>query len=292
MEATTFFFECPLSGESPTTTVIDRRPASDPTISVLDSGAERGDGVFETFGVVKRNAQALDPHLERLKTSARLLDLPEPDIEELRRIVRTTAAMTGLIGEYSLKLVLTRGGPGTNGRPAAWIILSNMPDYGTARTEGLRVILLNKGYNSSLVEEEPWLLFGAKHLSYAQHMAALREARRRDSEEVVFTTADGLLLEGPTSTLVVRHGDRLLTPDPGLGILHGTTQRAIFAHFENLGLRGSYERIARDVLLDADAAWLVSSVRMSVPITHVDGVEIKRDPDLTEQFNAFLLNRG
>lgn len=214
MEATTLFFECPLSGKSPTTT-IDRRPASDPTISVLDSGAERGDGVFETFGVIKRNAQALDPHLERLKMSARLLDLPEPDIDELRRIVRTTAAMTGPTGEYSLKLVLTRGGPGTNGRPAAWIILSDMPDYHPVRTEGLRVILLNKGYHSSLVREEPWLLFGAKHLSYAQHMAALREARRQDSQEVVFTTADGLLLEGPTSTLIVRHGDRLLTPHPG-----------------------------------------------------------------------------
>lgn len=292
MESTTLFFDCPLAGESPTTTVIDRQPVCAPTISVLDSAAERGDGVFETFGVVNRHAQALDLHLERLKTSARLLDLPEPDVAELRQIVRATAASTGPTGEYSLKLVLTRGGPGTNGRPAAWIVLSDMPDYAAARTEGLRVILLNKGYHSSLVTEERWLLFGAKHLSYAQHMAALREARRRDSEEVVFTTADGLLLEGPTSTLIIRHDDRLLTPDPGLGILHGTTQRDIFAHSENLGLRGSYDRFGRDALLDADAAWLVSSVRMSVPLTHVDGVEIKRDLDLTEQFNSFLLNRG
>ncbi len=292
MEPTTLFFEYPLARESPTTTVIHRQAVSDPTISVLDSAAERGDGVFETFGVINRNAQALEPHLERLKTSARLLDLPEPDIDELRRIVRTTAASTGPTGEYSLKLVLTRGGPGTNGRPAAWIVLSDMPDYTATRTEGLRVILLNKGYYSSLVTEEPWLLFGAKHLSYAQHMAALREARRRDSEEVVFTTADGLLLEGPTSTLVILHGDRLLTPDPGLGILHGTTQRDIFAHSGNLGLRGSYARFGRDALLDADAAWLVSSVRMSVPITQVDGIEIKRDPVLTEQLNEFLLNRG
>lgn len=291
MEAQTLFFAYPILGEDPILTAIDRRPVSAPTISVLDSAAERGDGVFETFGVIGRTAQALDPHLERLRTSARLLDLPDPDIDELRRIVSEAVDMVGQTGEYSLKLVLTRGGPGTSGRPAAWIILSEMPDYGTAQTDGLRVILLNKGYHSSLVTEEPWLLFGAKHLSYAQHMAALREARRRDADEVIFTTAEGLLLEGPTSTLIVRHGDRLLTPDPGLGILHGTTQRDIFAHAEHLGLRGSYERIGRDALVDADSAWLVSSVRMSVPLTHVDGAEIKRDPDLTDEFNAFLLSR-
>lgn len=291
MEANTFFFECPLLEQSPTSPLIQQQPVSAPTISVLNSAAERGDGVFETFGVVGQKAQALEPHLDRLLTSARLLDLPKPNIDELRRIVRATAAMTGSTGEYSLKLVLTRGGPGTHERPAAWIVLSEMPDYHTARTEGLRVILLNKGYHSSLVTEEPWLLFGAKHLSYAQHMAALREAHRRDAEEVVFTTTDGFLLEGPTSTLIVRRGDQLLTPDPALGILHGTTQRDIFGYAEELGLRGVYERIGLDALRNGDAAWLVSSVRMSVPITHVDGVEIKRDADLTEQFNVFLLNR-
>lgn len=291
MEAQSLFFPYPIWGEARRLGAIVRRPVSAPTISVLDSSAERGDGVFETFGVIGQTAQALDPHLQRLKSSALLLDLPDPDIDELRRIVTNTAQMAGATGEYSLKLVLTRGGPGTNGRPAAWIILSDMPDYRRVRTEGLRVITLNKGYHSSLVTEEPWLLFGAKHLSYAQHMAALREARPRGAEEVIFTTADGLLLEGPTSTLIVRHGDQLVTPDPGLGILHGTTQRDIFAHAEHLGLRGSYERITKDALVDADAAWLVSSVRMSVPLTYVDGVEIKRDADLTDQLNAFLISR-
>ena len=290
MQAQTLFFPYPIKGKAPQPSAITQLPVADPTISVLDSAAERGDGVFETFGVIGQTAQALDPHLHRLKTSALILDLPEPDVAELRQIVTDTAQSVGE-GEYSLKLVLTRGGPGTEGRPAAWIILSDMPDYRTVRTEGLPVITLNKGYHSSLVAKEPWLLFGAKHLSYAQHMAALREAQRRDAEEVIFTTTDGLLLEGPTSTLIVRHGNRLLTPDPKLGILHGTTQRDIFTHTNHLGLQGTYERLTKDALLDADAAWLVSSVRMSVPVTHVDGFEIKRDPDLTGQFNQYLLAR-
>ena len=291
MEAQTIFFPYPFLGEAIPSRMIDRRPASAPTISVLDSSAERGDGVFETFGVIGQVAQALDPHLERLRKSALVLDLPEPNVDELRRIVAETAALMSPDKEFSLKLVLTRGGPGSGGDPAAWIILSDMPDYTSVRTKGLRVVMLNKGYHSTVVAEEPWLLFGAKHLSYAQHMASLREARRRNADEVVFTTSDGLLLEGPTSTLIVRHGDRLLTPDPKLGILHGTTQRDLFRHAERHGLKTAYETLGLEALMDADAAWLVSSVRMSVPITHADGTELKRDDYLTSQFNAYLLNR-
>ncbi|BCW42655.1 hypothetical protein StoSoilB3_41900 (plasmid) [Arthrobacter sp. StoSoilB3] len=210
---------------------------------------------------------------------------------ELRRILTESAALTHPDKEFSLKLVLTRGGPGSAGDPTAWIILSDMPDYTTVRSQGLRVVLLNKGYHSTIVTEEPWLLFGAKHLSYAQHMASLREARRRNADEVVFTTSDGFLLEGPTSTLIVRHGDRLLTPDPKLGILHGTTQQDLFRHAECHGLKCSYETLGPEALMDADAAWLVSSVRMSVPITHADGWELKQDERLTSQFNSYLLNR-
>ncbi|MFF1553310.1 hypothetical protein ACFVX3_20015 [Rhodococcus erythropolis] len=45
-----------------------------------DYGITRGDGLFESSSVVNGQMQALDAHLSRLDSSAKLLDLPELDL--------------------------------------------------------------------------------------------------------------------------------------------------------------------------------------------------------------------
>ena len=49
----------------------------------------------------------------------------------------------------------------------------------------------------------PWLLAGAKTLSYAVNMAALRHAERHGAGDVIFVSSDGYVLEGPRSTVVI-----------------------------------------------------------------------------------------
>src|SRR5206468_8857480 len=117
-----------------------------------------------------------------------------------------------------------------------------------------------------------WLLQGAKTLSYATNMAALREAKRRGVDDALFVSSDGYLLEGPTSNLVLKRGDRLITPSTSLGILAGTTQAAAFAFGRSRDLLTSYELLPREALDDADGLWLLSSVRNAAPIREIDGV--------------------
>lgn len=69
---------------------------------------------------------------------------------------------------------------------------------------------------------------GAKTLSYAINMSALRYAETQGAQDVIFVSSDGFVLEGPRSTVIVDTGDALVTPFPEHGILHGTTQRALF----------------------------------------------------------------
>ncbi len=264
--------------------------ASSPTLSVLDLGASRGDGIFETLGVIDGVAHGVEEHLARLVRSAAMLDLPEPHVGQWRAAIARAVASLPSTGQGSLKVVLTRGVEGT-GVATAWITARAATSDFAERREGIRVVTLDRGFPLDVAERAPWLLAGAKTLSYAINMAALREAKRRGADDALFISSDGFALEGPTSSLLVRFGDTIVTPSTDGGILPGTTQAAIYAWLEGEGYRAEYETLRAERLRDADAAWFVSSVRLAAPVTAIDDRELEIDVDLTAGMNAMLLGR-
>ena len=262
--------------------------AAAPALSVGELSTQRGDGVFESIGVVDGHAQEVVPHLERLAHSARLCDLPAPNLPQWRQAIDQAASQCG-DGEAVIKLILSRGvehGP----TPTAWVTAAPAADFSRVRAEGVRVVTLDRGYDLGAAERAPWLLLGAKTLSYAVNMAALREAHRRDAGDAIFLSSDGFVLEAPTASLILRFGDRFVTPAPNGGILHGTTQLSVYEHLSTRGFEVGYDRIPASDLPRADAAWLVSSVRLAAAITAVDGEPLPVDQALTDELNAYLLS--
>lgn len=270
---------------SSTFTVID---PSAPALSVGELSTQRGDGIFESIGVVDGHPQEVTAHLERLAHSAGICDLPAPHFEQWRQAVaRATEALSGT-REGVVKLILSRGvehGP----TPTAWVTSSAAADFTRPRTEGVRVVLLDRGYTLDVPARAPWLLLGAKTLSYAVNMASIREAKRRGADDAIFITSDGFVLEAPTASLVLRTGEKFITPAPNGAILHGTTQLSLFEHLSAQGLETAYESVSVETLRTADAAWLLSSVRLAAPITHIDGAPIGVDAEVTASFNDYLL---
>lgn len=262
--------------------------AAAPALSVGELSTQRGDGVFESIGVIDGHAQEVVPHLERLAHSARLCDLPAPNLAQWRQAIDEAAAQLGA-GESVIKLILSRGvehGP----TPTAWVTAAPASDFSRAREDGVRVVTLDRGYDLGAVERAPWLLLGAKTLSYAVNMAALREAHRRGADDAIFLSSDGYVLEAPTASLILRFGDRFVTPAPNGGILHGTTQLSVYEYLAAQGFEAGYDRIPATDLPQADAAWLVSSVRLAAPITAVDGTALPVDHTLTVDLNRYLLS--
>lgn len=259
-----------------------------PALTVGELSTQRGDGIFESIGVVDGHAQEVGPHLERLAHSARLCELPVPNAAQWRAAVELAAEHCGA-GESVIKLILSRGvehGPA----PTAWVTAAEASDFSRARREGIAVVTLDRGYPLDVPARAPWLLLGAKTLSYAVNMAALREARRRGADDAIFTTTDGYVLEAPTASLILRRGDTFTTPAPTAGILHGTTQLSLFEHLEARGFAVAYETIPAAALAAVDAAWLVSSVRLAAPITAIDGAALPVDAEFTASLNAYLLS--
>ena len=261
---------------------------SAPALSVSELSTQRGDGIFESIGVVDGHPQEVTAHLERLAHSAALCDLPAPHLGQWRQAVERAAAACGA-GESVIKLILSRGvehGPA----PTAWATAARAADNTGVRERGIRVVLLDRGIDSGAADRAPWLLLGAKTLSYAVNMAAIREAHRRGADDAVFISSDGILLEAPTASLILQLGERFVTPAVGSGILHGTTQISVFEHLAAQGHPTAYEIVPAEKLRTVDAAWLVSSVRLAAPITAVDGVDIPTDRELTASLNRYLLN--
>ncbi|WP_285243830.1 aminodeoxychorismate lyase [Pseudarthrobacter sp. fls2-241-R2A-127] len=278
--------------------------AAKPQLLVTDLGVTRGDGIFETMLAVGGTVRKMQAHLDRLAGSAQALDLDIPGQDAWQRAIAGAVARHRAgnppsdadADELVVKLVVTRGVEGAP-TPTAWVQVSPAGAAGRRQREtGIDVILLDRGYDSDVAERAPWLLLGAKTLSYAVNMAALRHAHKQGADDVIFVSSDGRVLEGPTSTVLLAHVEksddgtavkRLITPQLDSGILPGTSQGALFAAAKAAGWELGYGPLEPRDLLDADAVWLISSVRLLAPVNRIDGKEIGT-PALQKELTAEL----
>ncbi|MGZ5363415.1 MAG: aminodeoxychorismate lyase [Mycobacterium sp.] len=265
-----------------------------PLLHADDLAAVRGDGIFETLLIRGGRPCLLESHLGRLTQSATMMDLPAPDLPRWRAAVGVAVQRWLADGgdEGVLRLVYSRGresgSPPAGARgPAAsctaFATIGAVPArVADARSRGVAAVTLARGLSAEGASEMPWLLAGAKTLSYAVNMAALRHAERHGAGDVIFVGSDGLILEGPRSTVVVATDlggtPALLTPPPWYPILRGTTQQALFEVARNKGYDCDYRALRPADLLAAQGVWLVSSITLAARVHTLDGKALRPAP--------------
>lgn len=267
-----------------------------PLVFADDLAAIRGDGVFETMMLRGGVVHNLDRHRARFLSSAKMLDLPEPDVQLWEQA--TSLAVGHFqhqfedqdrenLPEAALRWVYSRGRE-TTGEPTGWITIAPIsPDLEHARANGVKVMTAERGFSIDVTERSPWALIGAKTLSYAANMAALRHAKSRGLDDVIFINDEGQALEGPTSSIVIAAGKELFTPPIEAGVLPGTSQASLFRIAEQRGWNVAHKSLSVQDLLDADGVWLVSSVRGYARVTQIDGQDVSR-PDNAEDIQAMM----
>jgi 4-amino-4-deoxychorismate lyase len=255
-------------------------PPETPLLHADDLAVVRGDGVFETL-LVRDGAPCLvESHLQRLAQSARLMDLPAPDLPSWRRAigVATRQWVEHTADEGAMRLIYSRGRESGSTR-TAYVMVTAVPERVTAvRRDGIAAITLDRGLPATGIDAMPWLLAGAKTLSYAVNMAALRHAARQGAGDVIFVSSDGYVLEGPRSTVVIAVESEtvggnpcLLTPPPWYPILRGTTQQALFEVARAKGYDCDYRALRIPDLHAAQGIWLVSSMTLAARVHTLDG---------------------
>lgn len=270
----------------------ETHPPGTPLLHADDLAAVRGDGIFETLLVRDGRACLVESHLRRLTQSAKAMDLPQPDLPGWRHAIEEAARRwaAGTADEGAMRLIYSRGREG-GAVPTAYVMVNAVPERVTAvRRDGLSAITLDRGLPANAADTMPWLLAGAKTLSYAVNMAALRHAARQGAGDVIFVSSDGYVLEGPRSTVVIATGAEpgadgnpcLLTPPPWYPILRGTTQQALFEVARAKGYDCDYRALRVADLLAAQGIWLVSSMTLAARVHTLDGRPLGRSPIATE----------
>jgi 4-amino-4-deoxychorismate lyase len=270
-----------------------------PLLHADDLAVVRGDGIFESLLVRDGRPCLLEAHLGRLTQSARLMDLPEPDLPRWRAAVATAASAWAEQGgqEGVLRLVYSRGRE--SGSPAtAFAMIGALPGrVAGVRRDGVAALSLDRGLPADGATDMPWLLAGAKTLSYAVNMAALRHAERQRAGDVIFVSSDGFILEGPRSTVVIATeldgNPALLTPPPWYPILRGTTQQALFEVARNKGYDCDYRALRQSDLVAAQGVWLVSSITLAARVHTLDGTMLRHAPladELAELVDAAIVS--
>ena len=215
------------------------------TIPIYDDGLLRGDGAFEFIRCYGGRPFTLVEHLDRLARTCATLRLPYLR-EQLEEEISALFAWAGPIFT-DMRIVLTRGG-------RRILFLEPYLDWPATRL--------------AFVTDAPRLVLkGAKSLSYAGNMLAMRTAQERGFLEALLTTPDGRVMEVQQAAFfwVTAQGD-LCTPPLSEGILDSITRRIVMKHLE------VDERVCRtENALAAGETFLAGTAREIQAVAVIEG---------------------
>jgi 4-amino-4-deoxychorismate lyase len=244
----------------------------EPVIRADDLAVQRGEGVFETARVCAGRPVLLEAHLDRMRLGAARLAITLPSDDAWRAAADTALAASGA-GDGLLKLLCTRGPE--DGEPVAFaLVLPQAERLARQREHGVRAVTLTLGLTAEAAATAPWLLRGVKSTSYAVNMASMRAAEAQGAEDAIWISADGFVLEAPTSNVVWVAGEVAVTPPAEGGLLRGVTLEALRAGAAEVGVRLEVRPGSVDELRSAAELMLTSSVRGVAPVLALDGVAV------------------
>lgn len=236
------------------------------SVSPKNRGLTLGDGLFETILAVNRVALWRDQHLARLKTSAQALGLGFPAAE----ITHALDALLAAGGEnpHVLRLTLTRGATarGLGGASKEPVVIATLDPFDT-RLIGQAATLVTSRFRRSMSS----IAATHKTLSYADNIAAAREAEAAGADDALLLNTDGRVACTTIANIFVLKGKRLITPARSEAILPGIMRGIVLAEAKALGFTAEETTIIPQQLTDADAVFLTNSLRLVRPVTHIDG---------------------
>jgi 4-amino-4-deoxychorismate lyase len=210
---------------------------TDPELMVLpldDHMVHRGHGVFDTATLTRGMLYQLDPHIERLVSSAAAarIALPFPK-QELRQIILETAAASGK-RDGSVRYWLSAGPGGYGLAPSEcvgssfYVIVFKQEAYPESYyREGIKVI-------TSTIPIKPPLFARTKSTNYLPNVLVLLEAKDRGADNGIFIDHRGMIAESSNMNVAFVTRDRVFCHPSFVAILSGITIQRVLNFADRL----------------------------------------------------------
>ena len=257
----------------------EREPVApeDARISATEHAYLYGSGLYETLRTYNGRPFGLDEHLRRLTAGMTAMGWGHPPLGEMAKALEALAARRAPEDSY-LRLALGPGlqFPGWNEPlegPVRWCAYAGPLPPRVA-------VHYDRGVSCVIATRPRWnpggFIPAVKFAGNADLWLAKKEADAKGAYEALLLNSSGQLAEGPSSSVFLVKGGRLVTPDLTSGILDGVTRSVVLALAPRAGLEAEERTVLPGELLAAQEVWLTSTLKEVVPVVSVDGHPIGR----------------
>lgn len=212
-------------------------------------------------------------HYERLKNSAKLIDIPfDYDVDELVAVTQELLDRNNLSGAYIRPLVFCDPNM-TLARPNNVSIMISAWEWGAyLGDKQLRI-----GTSSYCRPHPRSIKIEAKVCGhYVNSILATNEAKDNGYDEALLLDSDGYLAEGPGANLFFEKNDVLFTPQLG-NILPGITRATVLELAKELSIEVNQGLYLPEELASADSAFYCGTAAEVIGIKSIDNMEFPKE---------------
>jgi len=220
---------------------------------VSQDGWPDGEGIFETIKTENGDVYELGRHMRRALASANSLELRLPSEENIREAIQKLISVEKFaIGR--LRLFFAKG---------RFIAVHQRYDE---VTEPARLMVL--------ADQEHRRDVSIKKFPYQHRLDLLSQAKAKGCTESILLNAKEEATEGAVSNFLFRLDGKWVTTPLSSGVLPGV-QRGIV--IERCGV--TVKSISKSDLMLIDAACVISSLKIALSVSHIDGRALPSDQD-------------
>ena len=256
-------------------------PESEAKVSVLDSGFNAGDGVYDVTRTFAHKPFRLADHIARLYRSLRYTridpGLAPVEMEKLSiEVLERNLPQLRENDDYAIWQVVSRGLRSSQGNRvggtatvAIYCVNVNFPEFAKHFVDGATLVI------PSIRRIPPQCLEAkAKITNKMNHNMAAFEAKQVDPNAIpLMLDMDGNIAETNAHNFFLVTGGKLLTPG-NKNVLDGITRVALFELANNLELELHEVNLTPYDLYNADEAFLASTSPTIIPVSKINGTQI------------------
>ena len=235
---------------------VDRQLVEDSSAYLDDKNWPLGTGLFETLRTENGSVQFLTRHMRRVIASARVLKIPVPDEDLISQAIdELLLATPHPVGRLRLSFSSER-------------FIATHESY-TADSNPFKVMVSQE--LSSTVGRQ------YKVFPYSGRLGLLQEATAAGCDELIQIDHNDRVCEGAVSNYAFRIDGQWRTPPITAGILPGVI-RALAV--EKCGV--VVKDLSRTDATSCEAAIVMSSLKIALPIASIDGRSLAIDSDVSD----------